>query len=583
MNNHLDHQQMLAYLDGELSRAETHRAAEHLHSCWTCRTEVEHLKDDITTILDSQKGTFSPALPPPPAPWPAFHMLVARSAPAPQPNFWMRLTATLSVVAAPSRVLAVSVAAIGIVLFAFVLFRSPAVSAKEVLRRVEVADGKRSEIATNQVIRERVHIRRTTRSSGRQDSTIVNTWKSRKGAYWETSNDDAVVSDFEAEYKSYGVSVGLPLSASSATDWGKAVGGSPTVSRQGADLDLIYAATPSASSDSVRQVSFLIQPDTWTVKQMTLALSDSSFEVTQDNFDIVPSSSLPPLLLAELELAPFPSTVPSAAIRTLPRMGHNIVAPGLDLDSAELDVFSTLHQLKVDLGEPVTVTRTQNSVQVGVWQLPEDRRNELRAALSDKPGVQVLDRAPRIVVARVAEAPPAPTQSSGPLHIAVDSGNDDRLFKFFGTSEKEQDFTSRALATSTDMLSHLYALRNLQAQFPRAREQALSLEARTRLAELVQDHAAAIAGTLEALKIQLAPLDTQFHVPQSPPPGNSPTVDWHQESLDGLGTGKAIDHLLRALLTTSQDPVAPESALPEIDQQISRLGAKVRDLAISTH
>jgi hypothetical protein len=582
MNNHLDHQQMLAYLDGELSRLETHRAEEHLHSCWTCRTEVEYLKSDIATILDSQKETFSPALPPPPGPWPSFNMLVARSSPAPQPNFLVRLSAAISAIAPPSRVLAVSVGAIAIVLFTFATLRSPVVSAKEVLRRIEVADAKRSEIGMTQVIRERVHIRKTTRSSGRQDSTIINTWKSRKAAYWETSADDAVVSDLEAAYKSNGVSVSLPLSGSSATEWGKAFGGTATVSRQGSDLDLTYAATPFASSDSIRQVSFLIQPDTWTVKQMILALPGASFEVTEDNFDIVPSSSVPPLLLAELELAPFPAVASEPVTHLLPRLDHNIVAQPSNLDSVELDVFSTLHQLKVDLGEPVTITRTQGSIQVGVWQLPEDRRSELHAALGDKPGVQILDTAPRTIVAKEPAAPP-PAQPSGPIHIAVDSGDDDRLFKFFGTPEKEQDFTSHTLAMSTNMLSHLYALRNLQAQFPRAKEQALSLEDRTRLAALVQDHAVAIAGSLEALKTQLAPLDTQFHVPQSPPPGISSTVDWHQEGLDGLETGRAIDHLLRALLTTSQDPVAPDSALPEIDQQISRLGAKVKDLAVSTH
>jgi hypothetical protein len=391
-----------------------------------------------------------------------------------------------------------------------------------------------------------------------------------------------VVSDLEAEYKSHGVSVSLPLSASSATEWGKALGREPTVSKQGADLDLTYEAAPSASADSLRQVSFLIQPDTWTVKQMTLALPDASFEVTEDNFDLVPTSSIAPLLLAELELAPFPTLASEPSIHPLPRMGHNIVAPAVDLDSVELDVFSTLHQLKVDLGEPVTVTRAQSNVQVGVWQLPEDRQKELRAAFSDKPAVQVLDKAPRIVIAKVTEAPPPPASASGPLHIAIDSGNDDRLFKFFGTAEKEQEFTSHALSTSTSMLSHLYALRNLEAQYPPAREQALSTEDRTRLAALVQDHAASISGSLESLKAQLSPLDAQFHVPQGPPASTSPTTGWQQGSLESLEIGRSIDHLLRALLTTSQDPVTPDSALPEIEQDISRLGARVKNLAAPT-
>jgi hypothetical protein len=580
MNNHLDRQQMLAYLDGELSRAETHRAEEHLHSCWTCRTEVEHLKDDIATILDSQKGTFSPALPPPPGPWPAFNMLVARTATAPQPNIWMRLAAAISTIATPSRVLAVSVAAIGIVLFTFATFKSQVVSAKEVLRRIEVADVKRSEIVMTQVIRERVHIRKTTRSFGRQDSTIINTWKSRKAAYWETSKDDAVVSDLEAEYKSHGVPVSLPLSASSATEWGKAIGGEPTVSRQGSDLDLTYAATPSASPDSIRQVSFLIQPDTWTVKQMTLALPDTSFEVTEDNFDIVLSSSVPPLLLAELELAPFPAVASEPVIHPLPRMGHNIVALPMDLDSVELDVFSTLHRLHADLGEPVTVAHSSRKVEVGVWQLPPDRQNEIRMALQNEPGVLIQTSRP-IQRPQLTAAASSPIPSPAPTRITLPSDDEDqRLVKFFGDAEKEQTFTRDALAKSTNVLAHLYALRNLQAQFPPEREQTLSPTDQAQLASIIRDHAVAVSSALSDLQSQLSPLNGTFNVAATSPgaEADSSGTRWQDASLDALGVARSADHLLRDVLTTSETPAAPDAALPELQQKLSHLAAEMRAL-----
>jgi len=582
MNNHLDHQQMLAYLDGELSRAETHKAEKHLHSCWTCRTEVEHLKSDIATILDSQREMFSPALPSPPSPWPTFNMLMGRSAPTPRPSTWMRMVAAIGTMATPSRIFAASMAVVGIVAVTFATFRSPVVSAKEVLRHIEVADAKRSDIGKDNVIRERVHIRRTTRNTGRQDSTVADTWRSRKAAYWENSKNDPVLFDLESEYKSHGVPLSLPLSASSTMGWGNAMRAEPNVTRSGEDLDLTYVPA-GTHSDGIERVSFRVQPDNWTVKQMTIGLPDASFEVTEDDFDIVPVSSVPPMLLAELELPPFPTSAPQSVIHPLPHAEYDSTRVGtVDLNSAEIDVFATLHRLKVDLGDPVTVTRTQNSVQVGVWQLPEDRQNELRAALSGKPGIQVLTSSPRSVIAKATVSLPS-SETSGPIHIAVDSAGDERLLKFFGSSEREQEFTAQALATSTTMLSHLYALRNLEAQFSPEREQSLSQEDRDRLAVLVRDHAAAISSSLDALRTQLEPLDTNFDVLRIAPAVGSSTGDWQRGCLESLETGRAIDHLLRSLLTTNQQPTPLDSALPDIERNISRLMTQTKELAPLAH
>ena len=95
MNDHLTLQQMLAFLDGELPRLETRKVEDHLHSCWTCRSAAERLKGDIGTILDALNERFSPALPPPPLPWPSFNTLLARSAPPP-PSMRSRITAYMS-------------------------------------------------------------------------------------------------------------------------------------------------------------------------------------------------------------------------------------------------------------------------------------------------------------------------------------------------------------------------------------------------------------------------------------------------------------------------------------------------------
>lgn len=588
MNNHLTSRQMLAYLDGELSRSETHYAKDHLHSCWTCRSEVERLKADIATILDAQNESFSPALPSPPSPWPSFNALLARNAPPPPSPLWARIFAHANSLLSPARVLVASAAIVVVVLLGYSAFRPRPVSAKEVLRRVQIADTNRTAITKDHVIRERVHVRKTMRGESHSESMQVDTWKSTTAAYWNAPDSDSVAADLEAQYKAHDIPLGLPLSAASVDSWGRVAGGSPTVSQQGSNVDLSFAGSGDGATGSVERVNLLIQPETWQVKQMTLEFPDASFEVTEDDFSIVPVSAVPPELLAHLEPEVIPQMLAHSVAHSLPGTTASLIhLPVVNLDNAELDVFATLHRLNADLGEPVTVTRSSHSVQVGLWQLPPDRQSELRAVLEPEPGVEVELTAPvensaasKPAIAPLITAAIAPliTAASGPLHIPAESGGDDQLLlKHFGSVEKEQEFTDHALATSTAILSHLYALRNLQGQFPPEKEQSLPPEERAQLTALVQDHVAAVATSLNTLRAQLAPLNTAFHVSSSESVIQPAAINWQSGALEALETARNGDHLLRSMLTTSETPATPDIALPQIDQELSDLSAELNN------
>jgi anti-sigma factor RsiW len=54
---HLENPVILAYLDGELSRAAARKAKQHLQSCWKCRSaaaELEGLAQTAYTLLASR-------------------------------------------------------------------------------------------------------------------------------------------------------------------------------------------------------------------------------------------------------------------------------------------------------------------------------------------------------------------------------------------------------------------------------------------------------------------------------------------------------------------------------------------------
>ncbi len=73
-------------------------------------------------------------------------------------------------------------------------------------------------------------------------------------------------------------------------------------------------------------------------------------------------------------------------------------------------------------------------------------------------------------------------------------------------------------------------------------------------------------------------MDANFKIPPCVSSVSPVATNWQSESLGALETARVIDHLLRALLTTSQAPAIPDSALPQIDQNLCRLRAEMKNL-----
>jgi hypothetical protein len=579
MNEHLSPQQMLAYIDGELSRVEVRRAAKHLHSCWTCMAEMERMKDDIATILEAHEKVFVPGLPPAPRPWPGFNTILARdiSSRSQSISLWMHVGMYLNWLLGSVRLVGLS--AIFLVLLSYFVFHTRTVSAKEVLARVHVADAQRDAIKKDQVIRQRIHIRKISHGDSHSTFDQIDAWKSQTAGYWNVSEQDAAAAELEAEYQKHNIATGLPLSTASVDSWVREAGDSPTVSEHGTDVSLNYGGSSKGATDSLEQVNIVVQQSTWQIKKMTLDFHDVSFEVMADDYSILPKREVPTALLAHLELYAAPSLNPGSVMsHSLTNSASNVIhLPMLNLDKTELDVFTTLHGLGADLGEPVTVTHSSEAVLVGLWQLPGDRQAELRAALVGKPGVHVLLTEPHAPLRRVLVASPA---SDAPQAQVVTGSEDQSLIKYFGSLQREQGFSNEVLGESTVILSRLYALRNLQKQFPTIRNQSLGPEEQLQLRALVRDHTAAISQNLDALEKTLAPINASFGVSPCVTSVSLEKTDWQSEALTALDTAKGVDHILRMLFTANQTPASPDSALPGIAQNLCRLCAQLKSVSL---
>jgi hypothetical protein len=574
MSSHLPSSRLLAYLDGELGRREKRQVERHLKTCWTCRTEMHRLEDDIRMILDAHEKVFTRALPPPKNIWPSFDTLLAKRSPSWRDRFF----SALSSLRRPLRTLAIPCMVVTVLVVALVLNQVAPVSAQEAMRRAERAQATQV-ISEEQVVRQRVHVRRLVHREKREDTQVaeLEAWRSHAAIYWDARSKDSAAAGLEAIYRVHNVPVGLPLAMASIERWSSITGGTPTLVRRGEDFGITFAG----NSTTIERVNFVVRSKDWLVKQLTLDFADVSFEISEEDTTVLPLRAAPRPLFAGLALRP------SEGIDLSPRARLSQVPPPLpmaDLNGAVLDVYLTLHRLQADLGEPVTVVRGAQGVEVGVWQLPVARRLQIARELRTIKGVNVQDDAPaasvrskrRVTLVKVASA------SSG-FPAAASADPDPGWREFFSQQGDEEKYTRRALSLSTAILAHLYALHNLQEQFPSEREMRLTHEQQGKLGSLLSDHISAAGGGLGELKAHIDPLAAVFHSPDLASPECSPGDQWQIPAIEALDTAKVLDHLLHRLLATGESPLAPGTGLPQIQQQLSQLSFEIECLHAASH
>src|SRR6266545_4972051 len=91
---HLAGDELISYLDGELSRGEQFEARTHLESCWKCRSQLNVLQSSIDNFLSLRQESLLPGKLPPSGPAVELfrQRLVEHSAsPPPQASSWLRI------------------------------------------------------------------------------------------------------------------------------------------------------------------------------------------------------------------------------------------------------------------------------------------------------------------------------------------------------------------------------------------------------------------------------------------------------------------------------------------------------------
>jgi hypothetical protein len=576
MTKHLAREQLLNYLDGELSKTEMRAAAAHIQSCWACRTELEHLEEDIGLIHDALKEVLLPGLPPPPRPWPRLEPRLA-SVQRPGLLHLLRASITINLVPRPVPLLTVLAGLLAVVVL--VWFSPPTVSANEILRRVSEADARRMIAPPDHFIRQKIQVTRTQRGSTSKERGQVESWRSGKSAYWRIAQNDMAALSLQRRYQAKKVA-DLPLSSVSYQSWSNGAVSEGQVTRAAGALDVKFVALGVARPGDLESVTLVVRTNDWHVTQMELDFADGRFEVAEESLTVLARSEVPAEVLSELEPPVHsPEPRPLVARAIAPTSPASPQAP--NLDDIEMDVRYMLHEIGGDLGEPIeVVTDPAGQVVVRAYAIPRARQEILRQLLQDKAEVRLE-----------LEPPERKTEDAGitalvlePVTPVTDTArlaNHERLAKWFGSAQAQEDFTRSVLANSTDLLARLYALKQLADRWPAGPASSFSEESKAKLATMIQENASAAAQRCTELKLMVKPLLEEFARADQESSHVSVHRDWQDSAAIALEAAMDVDRLLRSIFTTTAESTSLDVGFPRFRQDLREVEQQTAALIVS--
>lgn len=573
MANHLSPEQLLRSLDGELSNSAARKTNEHLRTCSRCTLELDRLKDHVATIREAQLEIFEPSLPSPPNSWPRLEPRLDAMADTARTPLWKRLFGFVGGIVRPP--FAYAGTALTLLLIALLIWGPIApLSAKEVIQRVAAADGERLAITPQEVVRQQVRVTKTKDLTSQKQTARLECWKSTRSTYWN-SGSDPVSAELLDHYKANGLASALPLSPVALESWIKLTGSEPSASPEKERIRVQAISNGNRRAQGLEAISFEVEQRGWHVDGMTLSFDDGTFQVQEEESSVLGRAEVPRNVLAvleprEMEDAARPTgRVPSGPLR---------VAPTVNLDALEMTVRYDLHRIGADLGANIEIVkRPPSEVAVNAAGASPQVKGQLAALLANKPGVVLEFQRP----ADGGNSGPATRIAAVPQSAARQS--DQRLLNYFGDAQAEENYSRSVLESSTNVLAHLYALRDLAVRWSPEEEARLSADSKVQLAAMVRDHARGAQAAVSQLKTQLDSLlkglgyQTLGEVPVS-----GVAMNWQNATGSSLDQARTADHILRSLLTTSATPMSLDDAVPHLQQSLRALQQSVDELPASS-
>ncbi len=202
-------------------------------------------------------------------------------------------------------------------------------------------------------------------------------------------------------------------------------------------------------------------------------------------------------------LAPTPKASPQMSPASAPLAKLNpsvlpLVTSPLATADLEVEALQLLNQVGADLGEQISVKRTQEgTLQVSGIVETEQRKTEILNALApirNNPAVRVEIQTVAEAVAKQTNTP-NPSPSTRAVEIAGNTmATEPEVRAYFAREGADTDqvvrrFAARMVGLSNQGMDHLWAMKRLLSQFSPEEQRSLTPEARTKWLAMIRAHA----------------------------------------------------------------------------------------------
>lgn len=563
---HSSDDELLLYLDGELTVKEAGWVRAHLEGCWSCRMRAEKIQEAISSFVEFRDRVRTPELPPPPCGWRTFESSLGPFAGATEasvaPSRWQALFDSLGrLFFRPQQLIRLAAGLLLAALAVWAVIRSqsvPVVSANELLQAAMKAQANEVRSVAQPVVYQKLLVRR--RVATREEALVWEIWnESAKVRFRQCVNDHgnrhfvstevqeapALLSELQRVFQTNRLDWRRPLSPSAYQAWRQTV----VEKREAVSAGMVANGLPALTVTTVPQhvveiggiveASLVVRARDWHPLEQRLRIrregGEWEYRLAETAFEVINAETLHPSFFtdpASNALAPV-----QAGRAELSALEPALLDTGLQptntdlsaaLDDAETEVRYALHRAGGDLGEPIEIIR-QPSGKLEVRGLVNTakRKQELDAVLRTIPNVTVNLKTVEEATRSATAGPVSAEEPSSEGRLEVGGGAlplGEMLAQRQKVNDEEiKELSNTALALSEAALAEAWALRRLAERYTPAELARLNPQSRRKLTLIVRDHLKALRGRIESIRALLTPA---LQSVAGDRPESAPSVAW---------------------------------------------------------
>jgi hypothetical protein len=606
-NPHLSGDQILLYLDGELSSRETAQAKAHFEACWSCRVRSEQIAEVIADVVTYRDTLIKSSVPLSTDARTSFlaqlrqlaQSVGKRSLASRILDFFRVLQGEIF----PRQAWITGIVITSFALFLLVRFSGvPRVSASQFLANAQASELRARDGIAKPVVYQKLSIRLGDHAVARTiyrdvagnhqvnyldggTPRLASDGLIRKAAY----RPDLELAEFERVFREAHLSWEDPLSPASYDAWRHSLGRKQDRVTQVSDGQLTLMTT--TAEGPISEATMTVRAKDFHPVAEIFYLSDAErVEVTELAWEVIPMEAIDSGIFA----TPYvPSRAPLRSALPTP-MGPS----DAELAETELRARIALHAEGADLGEQIEFQLNKSNSAArfleirGIVNSPE-RRSELSAALEGIPHVELrLDTVEDAALQKnlladnksgssethFAKFPEfTPDAASGKAALA------EQLDAQFPNSEERLHFVNSAVELAQECLAQAWALRRLEDHYTPDEVALLSVGSRQTLELLIRDHVSALRQNVDALQDLVSPVLSGF-----PPTARSilsaqassttavPAHDWRSSVREIFPGVQSMEIQIVALAGGPDMAVSdPEVGVPELRSALSELGKQL--------